>query len=110
VFAGFQGTQSTVARQLQEAGVGASMKHHEVIPEKKNMVWSEGIVGITSSKVLLRAVFFANGKYLYLRGGCEHKELKLQFTFGCDEGGNFVQHLENGSKNRSGSYKDPSSK
>jgi len=110
VFAGLRGTRDTVARQLREAGVGASVKHHEVISrEEENMLWSKGIVGITSPKALVHAVFF--GKYLYLRGGREHKELKLsQFIFGCDEGGEFVQHVENGSKNRSGSYKDPSSK
>jgi len=39
--------------------------------------------------------------------GHEHKELKLsQFTFGRDEAGEFVQYVENGLKNRSGSYKD----
>jgi len=44
---------------------------------------------------------------LYLRWGREHKELKLsQFTFGGDKGGEFVWYVENGSKNRSGSYKD----
>ena len=42
-----------------------------------------------------------------LRGGREHKALKLsQFTFGTDDGGDYVVYTENGSKNRSGSYKD----
>ena len=107
MFAGLRGTRDTVARQLREASVGASVKHHEVISREENMLWSKGIVGIASPKVLLHAVFFANGKYLCLRGGREHKELKLsQFTFERDEGGEFVQYVENGSKNRSGSYKD----
>ena len=47
--------------------------------------------------------FFANGKNLCLHGGREHHELKLcQFEFGDD----YVEYTENGSKNRSGSYKD----
>lgn len=47
--------------------------------------------------------FFANGKNLCLRGGREHHALKLsQFEFRED----FVLYTENGSKNRSGSYKD----
>ena len=38
-----------------------------------------------------------NGKILCLRGGCEHKTLKvLQFTFGVDEGGEYVVYTENG--------------
>ena len=41
-----------------------------------------------------------------LRGGREHKALKLsQFMFGVDEGGDYIVYTENGSKNRSGSYK-----
>ena len=54
---------------------------------------------------------FSNGKNLCLRGGREHYNLKLsQFQFGYEEiEGNlrgYVVYTENGSKNRSGSYKD----
>ena len=105
VFAGLRGTRDTVARQLWEAGVGASVKHTEGFTKEESMLWCKGILGSTSPKALLHAVFFFNGKYLCLRGGRE--ELKLsQFKFGCDEGGEFVEYVENGSKNRSGSYKD----
>ena len=46
-------------------------------------------------------------KTLCLRGGREHKALKLsQFTSGCDEGGEYIVYTENGSKNKSGIYKD----
>lgn len=55
--------------------------------------------------------FFANGKNLCLRGGHEHYNLKLsQFQFGYevieDNLRDYVVYTENGSKNRSGSYKD----
>ena len=47
------------------------------------------------------------GKVLCLRGGHEHKSLKIsQFNFGSDQGGDFVVYTENGSRNRSGTYKD----
>ena len=42
-----------------------------------------------------------------LRGGREHKMLKLsQFTIHSEESGEFVVYKENGSKNRSGTYKE----
>ena len=48
-----------------------------------------------------------NGKVLCLRGGREHKMLKLsQFTIHSEESGEFVVYKENGSKNRSGTYKE----
>ena len=50
-----------------------------------------------------------NGKVLCLRGGCEHKALEIsQFKFGFEDGKEFLECTENGSKNRSGSYKDKS--
>ena len=50
-----------------------------------------------------------NGKVLCLRGGREHKALKIsQFKFGFEDGKEFLEYTENCSKNRSGSYKDKS--
>ena len=47
------------------------------------------------------------GKALCLRGGREHKALKLsQFPFGFVKRCEYVEYTEHGSKNRSGSYKD----
>ena len=60
-----------------------------------------------SPKTLLNAIFYMNGKVLCLRGGREHKSLKIsQFNFSSDQGGDFVVYTENGSKNRSGTYKE----
>ena len=48
-----------------------------------------------------------NGKVYCLRGGREHKALKIsQFTSGSDDEGNYIIYTENGSKNRSGTYRD----
>ena len=95
-----------MARKLREDGVGASIKHVEVITsEEESQWWSKGALGVHSPTALLLSVFL-NGKALCLRGR-EHKTLKIsQFRFHSDEGGDYVVYQENGSKNRSGSYKD----
>ena len=47
-----------------------------------------------------------NGKDLCLRGGREHKGLKIsQFTFGFEDSKEFLEYTKNGSKIHSGSYK-----
>ena len=105
-----RGTRDVVARKLRDDGVGASVRHTATIsPEEEAQLWSEGVLamGLLTPGALLNATFYLNGKTLCLRGGREHKLLKLsQFTFGTDEGGDYVVYTENGSKNRSGSYKD----
>ena len=107
-FVGLRGTRDTVSRQLREQGVGAKVKHAAVISyEEESALWDRGVVGAHSTKALLNAVFYMNGKVLCLRGGQEHKNLKLsQFSFGSDHGGDYVVYTENRSKNRSGSYKE----
>lgn len=106
-FAGFWGTRD-VACKLCEDGVGASMKHTATVSQEEEVhLWSEGVLGLSTQQTLLNVVFFLKGKIMCLRGHCEHRALKLsQFTFGADEGGDFVVYTENGSKNWSGSYKD----
>ena len=111
-FAGLRGTRDTVSRQLREEGVGASVKHAPVIShEEESALWDGGILGVHSPKALLNAIFFMNGKVLCLRGGREHKSLKIsQFTLGSDGDGDYVIYTENGSKDRSGSYKERADK
>ena len=60
---------------------------------------------------LLNTVFYYNGKVLILREGQEHHLLKrCQFSFGTNQGFNgklcYIEYVENGSTNRSSSYKD----
>ena len=107
-FAGLRGTRDVVARKLREDGVGASVKHTATIShEEEDQLWRDGVLGLRTPAAVLNTVFFLNGKTMCLRGGREHKALKLsQFVFGSDAGGDFVVYTENGSKNRSGSYKD----
>ena len=107
-FAGLRGTRDTVARRLREEGIGAVVNHTETLSyEEEASLWDRGLLGIASPKSLFNAMFFMNGKVLCLRGSREHKGLKIsQFTFGREGDREFVVYTENGSKNRSGSYKD----
>ena len=83
-FAGLRGARDCVARKLREDGVGASVKHAEITTEGEEMrLWNAGVIGTHSPSALLNAVFFMNGKVLCLRGGREHRMVKLsQFTLG----------------------------
>ena len=103
-YAGLRGTRDTVAHQLRADGVGACVKHAEVFSgEQEQLQWESGVMGVDDPRALANAVFFVNGKNLCLRGGCEDHQLKRsQFQFEDD----YVEYTENGSKNRSGSYKD----
>ena len=104
----FTGLRDSIARKLRNDGIGVSVQHAEVISrDEEAHLWSEGVLGVGTPSSLLRAIFFMNGKALCLRGGREDRMLKLsQFSIHSDEYGEFVVYSENGSKNRSGSYKD----
>ena len=53
--------------------------------EEEETLWSVGVRGVSSHKALLHAIFFLDGKNACLRGGQEHKDLKLsQFVRGVD--------------------------
>ena len=74
-------------------------------------LWSQGVLGTSTPKSLLNAVFFCTGKTFCLRGGLEHYALKIsQFSFSTEVHNSVqresVEYVENRSKNRSGSYKD----
>ena len=52
------------------------MKHTATTSqEEEAQLWSEGVLGLSSPRALLNAVFFLNGKTMCLRGGQEHKAL-----------------------------------
>uniref|UniRef100_A0A1X7UMI5 ZMYM2-like/QRICH1 C-terminal domain-containing protein n=1 Tax=Amphimedon queenslandica TaxID=400682 RepID=A0A1X7UMI5_AMPQE len=106
-FAGLRGVRDRVAKELWSAGIGVADKHTEGISyDEEQLLWSEGVLGFDNPRMLLNTVFFYNGKVLILRGGREHQELKFsQFSFGAERGKNYIQFVEMGSKNRSGSYK-----
>ena len=93
-------TMDSVYRKLRAKGVGAQRHHTETFSrEEENRLWESGVLGVDDPTKLLRAVFFNNGKVFCLRGGEEHRSLKLS-QFKRTENG--YKYTENSSKNRSG--------
>ena len=98
-------------RKLHSAGIGTSVRKTEVLDdEDEEKLWASGVLNPDTPQGLLNCVFFLNGKNFCLRGGIEHRELKLsQFTreVVTVNGKKLVRYTytECGSKNRSGGLK-----
>ena len=91
-----------VFRQLRSDGVGSSSKRAEIFTkEEECQLWEKGALGTSTPKVLLRTVFFLNGKNFCLRGGDEHRSLKFSQI---KKVGDHYVYTENASKNRSGGF------
>lgn len=74
--------------------------HHESFKrEEIKQLWQCGLLGTSNPQARLNAVFFCNGFQFCLRGGLEHRRLKLQQIKRDDMG---YTYYENGSKNRKG--------
>ena len=77
-FQGLHGTLDNVFRKLHENGIGAKVKHAEVITkDEENQLWDSGVIGIDSPRSLQNAVSYYNGKNFCLRGGEECRQLKI---------------------------------
>ena len=78
--------------------------------DEEEQLWVKGVFSTSSPLGLLRAVFFYNGLNFALRGGEEHRQLKLsQLRFDTvpdpqcpGETNEIVEYREHGSKNRPG--------
>lgn len=93
-----------MARELRQAGVGASVSHTSVInAEEKVMLWNSGAIGIYSPKALVWCIFYYVGKAFCLRGGQEQRELKPS-QFIREYNPNRCTYVENGSKNHIGHF------
>ena len=68
---------------LHAEGVGATRRQAVVITTKEEeQLWQSGVLSSEYPLSLIRAVFYLNGINFVLRGGEEHRKLKLsQFTF-----------------------------
>ena len=78
VFAALHRTLENRFRQLHAKGVGTTRKQAEVVSYKEEEeLWTKGVLTSTSPMGLLRAVFFYNGLNFVLRGGEEHRRLKI---------------------------------
>ena len=96
-------------RKLHSAAIGTFVKKTEVLSDEDEEMAS-GVLNPDTPQSLLNCIFFLNGKNFCLRGGIEHRELKLsQFTreVVTINGKKLVRYTytECGSKNRSGGLK-----
>ena len=97
-------TVDSLFRQLRSEGVGAEVKHApEITKEEENRLWEKGVLGVSTPLGLLRAVFYCNGKNFCLRGGQEHRRLKISQLSRSSNPDRYV-YTENGSKNHSGGF------
>ena len=95
----------TTYQNLHKEGIGVEIKHVPIISEEEEetILWEQQILGCHSPKALVRAVSFLTGKKFCLRGGKEHRELKLsQFQREIDH----WKYTEYGSKNFRGALAD----
>ena len=93
-------TMDAVYKKLRANGVGSQRHATETFSkEEENRLWESGVLGVDNPTTLLRAVFFSNGKNFCLRGGDEHRNLKLSQLERTENG---YVYTENAFKNRAG--------
>ena len=103
-FSAFTTTIDNFYKDLRSGGVGATSKHAEGISrEEEELLWTSMVLNVTSTLGLLRAVFFSNGKGFCLRGGQEHRDLKLSQLERLSDPDRYVYH-ENSSKNKKADF------
>ena len=67
-----------VFKELRKEGIGSQTKRAEVLSKNdEDLLWKTEAIGLHDPLSLLRAVFLYNGKNLCLRGGIEHRELRI---------------------------------
>ncbi len=64
--------------KLHSDGVGRKVKHAETISlEEEDKIWRSGFMDLNTPKGLQNAAFYTVGKFFCLRGGQEHRCLKI---------------------------------
>ena len=90
---------------LHSDGIGRQVQHAEVFTkEDEEKLWKSGVLGTNAPRCLQNAAFFTVGKMFCLRGGEEHRALKLSQVRRMTDPDRYV-YTENVSKNRNGSFK-----
>ena len=89
-------------RELRAKGIRAKPKTAAIITfVEEDTLWKKGILGMDTPRSLLNAVFYLNGKNFHLRGGDEHKFLRIsQLQYHRDP--ERYEYVEGGSKNHPG--------
>ena len=108
-FRGLWSTCDRLFRQLRGKGIGSKPKTTTLISsEDEDILWEKGILGSETPKALLNAVFYLNGKNFHLRGGDEHKFLRIsQFQY--HRNPERFEYVEGGSKNHPGGVNEVAS-
>jgi hypothetical protein len=76
-----QETVLLVCFEKRELDVLLSTLKYVISQAEEDLLWSSEVMGLHSLKALFHTIFFLNGKTLCLRGGHEHKNLKIsQFS------------------------------
>ncbi|XP_041379334.1 uncharacterized protein LOC121391954 [Gigantopelta aegis] len=102
-----------VMKERSAAGLGASTrKRTEVISEsEENMLWDKGLLGDNTPQQLLDTILYLTGLHFSLRGGSEHRQLRLlknpqisgPFVDTC--GRSYLLYKEDASKSNQGGIK-----
>ena len=65
-------------RRLHSQGIGCSTTKSDSLTDKdEEKLWKNGALDPDTAQGLLNCVFFLNGKNFCLRGGAEHRDLKI---------------------------------
>ena len=77
-FRNLHGTLDAHFHKLHAEGIGVQVKHTEILTEEDEMkLWESGVVGVATPRALQNAAFLTVGKVFSLRGGVEHRSLKV---------------------------------
>ncbi len=97
--------------KLRKSGVGAEVHHAPVVTlEHEDAMWESGALGTDMPDRLLQTVFYTMGLHFSLRGGQEHRDLRVEQVTRVPADGYGVethyQYVENGSKNYQGRFSE----
>ena len=93
-------------------GLGLTKKQGEIITlDEEEQLWSKGVLGDSSPQQLLDTLIYLFGIHFALRGGSEHRRLRLensQIVKGKDKrtGLEYLEYREDISKTNAGGLKD----
>ena len=109
VFSPLKNVCDAIFKRLHSRGIGVEMKATPALSTNEDVLWSKGILSLDNPTSLLNAVFFCNGKNFCLRGGAEHRNLKLsqlkrETTNIDDKEVTCYVYSEFGSKNNQGGF------
>ena len=104
-FKQLHGTLDVLFHKLHSEGLGTKIKSADVFTqEDEQKLWSSGVLSLSAPKLLQNAAFYTVGKMFCLRGGVEHRALKLTQLKRMTNPDRYI-YYENVSKNHNGSFK-----